>query len=61
MNLRQKKKLPKSESLKNRRKFLKKAAYAAPTIVALTYISSPTSAFAESSASGTPWDTAPQP
>ena len=40
---------------KERRSFLKKAAYSAPTLVTLGYLSRPTSAFAESRPEGTPW------
>lgn len=39
---------------KERRSFLKKAAYSAPTLVTLGYLSRPTSVFAESGPIGTP-------
>ncbi len=39
---------------KDRRSFLKKAVYSAPTLVALGYLSYPTSASAESGPVGTP-------
>jgi len=39
---------------KERRSFLKKVAYSAPTLVALGYLSHPTSALAESGPVGTP-------
>lgn len=43
-----------NETKKDRRTFLKKAIYSAPTIVALGYLSNPTNAFAEYNSEGVP-------
>lgn len=40
---------------KERRSFLKKAAYTAPKLITLGYLSRPTSASAEYQNQGTPW------